>query len=335
MKLTAQQVAELVEGKLQGDAGVTVTGAQGVDEADSADVSFISNPKYRDRANNTKAGLLLVPPDLTGLERTVIIVKNPQLAFAKILTILYKERLAGMPSGIHKTAIIAPDAVIGAGVSIGPYCVIENGVRIGARSRIMAQCYIGEGSSVGEDCLIYPRVTMREAVEIGSRVIIHPGTELGSDGFGFVPTGQGIFKIPQIGRVEIGDDVEIGGNVTVDRATTGVTRIGRGTKIDNLVQIAHNVHIGEYCMIVAQTGIAGSTVIGNGVTVAAQAGIAGHLHIGNGVTIAGRAGVTTNLKDKEIVSGFPARPHREDLKLQALLHRLPWIFEQIKKLTNG
>jgi len=331
MKITAREVAELVEGKLTGNPDLVLTGAQGIGEAGAGDVSFIANPKYLDRIAATGAGLLLVPHTMSGLDRPCVKVANPQLAFARVLWILYRERLARLPSGVHPSAVIAADAMIGEGAGIGAHCVIESGARIGRNARIMPQCYVGSGSAIGADCLIYPQVTIRESVTIGARAVIHSGTVIGSDGFGFVPHDNSIVKIPQIGRVEIGDDVELGANCAIDRGTTGTTRIGTGTKMDNLVHIAHNIEIGEHCIIVGQVGMAGSTKIGNFVTIAAQAGVGGHLKIGNRVTIAARAGVTTDLKDGEVVSGFPARPHREELKVQALIRRLPDIYAQMKK----
>jgi UDP-3-O-[3-hydroxymyristoyl] glucosamine N-acyltransferase len=332
MHLKASEIAVLVEGTLEGDPEILVTGAKGIAEAGPGDVAFVANPKYIDQIATSHAGVLLVTDAVRFDGRTLVRVRNPQLAFAKVLWLAYGERLAAIKPGIHPTAVIAATARIGENCTIGPYVVIEDNVTVGKHSRIMAHGYIGTGSSVGADCLIYPNVTVREECSIGSRVIIHSGTVIGSDGFGFVPGEKGHFKIPQMGIVSVGDDVEIGANVAIDRATTGVTSIGRGTKIDNLVHIAHNLHIGEHCFLAGQVGFAGSTTLGNFVSMGGQSAVAGHLKVGNRVTIAGKAGVTTNVPDDQIVSGFPARPHREELKLQALVHRLPELFEKIKKL---
>lgn len=333
MRLKAKEIAVLVDGVVDGDAEKDITGARGIGEAGPGDLSFVANPKYADQIRTTKAGVLLVNDAVAGGDGlTLIKVKNPQLAFAKVLWIAYKEYLGSIRPGIHPSAVIDPTARIGEGVTIGPFTVIEKNAVIGRNTRIISHGYVGASTVIGDECLIYSHVSVREDIIIGSRVVIHSGAVIGSDGFGFVPGANGHMKIPQIGIVEIGDDAEIGANVAIDRATTGKTVIGKGTKIDNLVHIAHNDQIGEHCFLAAQVGFAGSTKIGNFVTMGGQSGVSGHLKVGNKVTIAGRAGVTTNVPDEQIVSGFPARPHREELKMQALVHRLPELFEKIKKL---
>lgn len=333
MRLTAPQIAEMVKGKsLNVSENLVITGAEGLTEATASDISFLGNPKYADLVAQSKAGLVLMPENAPDTGRPVILVKNPQLSFAQILTVIDKERSATLPGGIHPTAVVMPGARVGAGVAIGPNAVIDENAVIGDRTRIGALAYVGSGTVVGADCIIYAHVTLRERVHLGDRVIVHPGTVIGSDGFGFVAAGSGIFKIPQIGTVIIDDDVEVGANVTIDRATTGATRIGTGTKIDNLVQIAHNVQIGACCMIVAQVGISGSTKLGNGVVMAGQCGTAGHLSIGDRAVVAGRAGVTTDIPAGQTYSGFPARPHREELKNQALVKKLPGLYEDMKQI---
>lgn len=331
MKITTKEIADIVNGKLEGDANLLITGAAGIAEASSSDVSFVSNPKYTAQISISKAGVILVGEDTTGHGRTIIRVKNPQLSFAKILQLIEKETSARYTAGIHPTAVVAPSAIISEGVTIGPCAVIEDNVVIGANSKILAHCFVGTNTKIGDNCLIYPNVTIRENCLIGKGVILHPGVVAGSDGFGFVPSKEGIVKIPQIGAVEIGDNVEIGSNTTIDRATTNKTIIGSGTKIDNLVQIAHNVRIGKNCIIVACVAIAGSTTIGDGVTVAGHASIAGHLSVGDGAVIAGMSGVTKDVPAKEIVSGFPAQPHREELKIQAIIKKLPELYAYLKK----
>jgi UDP-3-O-[3-hydroxymyristoyl] glucosamine N-acyltransferase len=338
MKLTAQEIAQLVNGELQADAGIVLTGAAALDDAGPGDVSFLADPKYLQQAAATKAAVVIVARKQEGITRASIRVDNPQLAFARVLAVIDAERIAAMGTGIHPKAVISPGARIGTGASVGPYSVIEDGAVIGEGARIMAHCYVGASSRIGEGSLIYPQVTVRENITIGKRAVIHPGVVIGSDGFGFTPGPQGIVKIPQIGTVEIGDDVEIGANSAIDRATTGATVIGSGTKIDNLVHIAHNVMIGRHCIICAQVGIAGSTKIGDGVTFGGQSGATGHITVGSGATIAARGAVTANVRDKEVISGYPGRPHREALKRDALINRLPELYETIKKLkerSNG
>ena len=331
MKLTAREIAALVEGKVYGNPEALVTGAAGLDEAAETDVSFLGNQKYLPLVFTTKAGVLFLPEKLAGLKKTIIAVKNPQLAFAKVLTVIEKERKPISEKGINATAIIGRSVTLGHEITIGPFTVIEDNAHIGNSTKILAQVFIGSGSKIGHGCLIYPNVTIGENITIGNNVIIHSGTVIGSDGFGFVPTSGGHFKIPQLGSVEIGDDVELGSNVSIDRATTGKTKIGKGTKIDNLVHIAHNVQIGEHCLITGQNGFAGSAVIGNFVTFGAQAGVGGHLKIGDGAIIAARAGVTADVGPNEVVSGFPARRHKDEMKKLAIMNKLPEMYDEYKK----
>jgi UDP-3-O-[3-hydroxymyristoyl] glucosamine N-acyltransferase len=238
------------------------------------------------------------------------------------------------PRGISTQAAIDPTVKLGAGVAIGPFAVIENGAVIGDGTVIYSGCFIGANSKVGKNSILYPNVVIREEITVGDRAIIHSGTVLGSDGYGFATIEGKHQKIPQIGRVVVEDDVEIGANVTVDRATTGETRIGAGTKIDNLVHIAHNVRIGRDCLIVAQVGISGSTTIGNRVTLAGQVGVVGHVHIGDGAIITAQSGIMNDVAPGEVLFGSPARLHREAMKLQAIFGKLPEIYSAIKALRK-
>ncbi|MGA2090648.1 MAG: UDP-3-O-(3-hydroxymyristoyl)glucosamine N-acyltransferase [Endomicrobiales bacterium] len=333
MKLTSQRMAQLVEGRLIGDPDIVITGAAGLAEAGPNDVSFLGNAKYSALLETTRAGLLLVHEHDNAFGKPHIVVNNPQLAFAQVLGEIAKENPTVTP-GIHPTAVISRLSKVGSHVAIGAYVVIEDNAVIGDGTVIYAHSYIGHDVTIGDNCLVYPHVTIRESCRVGNRVIIQAGAVIGADGFGFVPTQTGLYKIPQIGIVVIGDDVEIGANTTIDRATTGITKIGKGTKIDNLVQIAHNVHIGDYCILVSQVGIAGSAKIGNGVTFGGQSGTVGHNTIGDGATIAARGGVFGDIKPKEIVSGYPARPHRESLKIQAIQSKLPALYKQIKEILE-
>jgi UDP-3-O-[3-hydroxymyristoyl] glucosamine N-acyltransferase len=311
-----------------------ITGISGIKEAKEGDLTFIANKKYKNLLYTTKASAIIVGPDINNsVNATLIQVENPSIAFAKIMSIVGPEPIKFHP-GIHPTAIIGENVSLGKDVSIQPYSIIEDYVKIGNRTVIGAGVYIGHYTEIGEDCLIYPQVVIRERIKIGNRVIIHPGTVIGGDGFGFATVKGVHHKIPQIGTVEIGNDVEIGSNVTIDRARFDKTYIGNGVKIDNLVQIAHNVYIGDNTIVVAQVGISGSTVIGKNVIIAGQAGIIGHITIGDNAVIGGKAGVTKNVPPNTHVTGFPAREKWEDMRFQAYIRKMPELIEKIKNLEE-
>ncbi len=263
---------------------------------------------------DTQAGVILVPRQISCPGKTLIRVDNPSLSFTQVVNHLLKDAPDYKPHGIHPTAVIAPGAKLAPGVAVGAHTVIEDGAVIAEGCVIYANCYVGHEAHLGKDCLIYPQVVLREKVSLGNRVIIHSGTVIGSDGFGYVTVDGKHMKIPQVGTVLIEDDVEIGANVTIDRARFDKTIIGEGTKIDNLVQIAHNVTIGKHCLVVAQSGIAGSTKIGNYVILAAQAGLVGHIEIGDGAVVAAQSGVSKSIKAGEQVFGSPAQPIKEALQ---------------------
>src|SRR3989338_5988588 len=290
MKKTLAEISEFVGGEVVGNGDLIITGICGIKEAKEGDLTFVANSKYFSLLDQTSASAIITPRGMNVPGKSIIRTDNPSLAFASIITKFIKEK-THLSRGIHKTAIIADDAHIGRDVSIGPYTVIDQGASIGDHSIIYSGCYIGYRTTIGENCLIYPNVMIREEISIGNRVIINGGAVIGSDGFGFINVNGVHEKIPQIGTVVIEDDVEIGANVTIDRARFDKTFIGRGTKIDNLVQIAHNVVIGEDCIIVAQVGISGSSHIKKKVTLAGQSGIAGHLTVGEGAVVASQSGV--------------------------------------------
>jgi UDP-3-O-[3-hydroxymyristoyl] glucosamine N-acyltransferase len=255
------------------------------------------------------------------------------LAFAKVVNLFSKEAQKH-PTGIHKHALVSSKAKVGKNVAIGAFAIIEDGANIGDNTIIYGGCYVGHGTKIGKDCLIYPQVCIRERLEIGNRVIIHSGTVIGSDGFGFANVRGVQHKIPQIGTVLIEDDVEIGANVTIDRARFDKTIIGKGTKIDNLVQIAHNVIAGENCIIVAQAGVSGSTVLGKNVTLAGQAGLVGHITVGDNAIVAAQGGVTKSVPANTMVSGYPAKPHDVAKKINACVQNLPNLYKKIRELEK-
>ncbi len=334
MNMKVKEIAEIFGGKVIGDENIVITGVSGIKEAKAGDITFIANSKYKPLLKTTKASAVLVGLDITNsVGATLIQVENPSLAFAHILSLVGPEPIK-FPPGIHKTAIIGENVKFGENITIQPYAIIEDNVEIGDNCFIGAFVYIGHFTKIGNDCLIYPHVVIRERIKIGHRVIIHPGTVIGGDGFGFATVKGVHHKIPQIGNVEIGDDVEIGSNVTIDRARFDKTYIGNGVKIDNLVQIAHNVYIGDNSIIVAQVGISGSTTIGKNVIIAGQAGIIGHIKVGDNSIIGGKAGVTKDIPQNTHVTGFPAREKWEDMRYQAYLRKFPELIERIKKLEE-
>lgn len=333
MKKTVGEIAKIIDGELCGDASVIIKGFSGLKEAQEGDLSFFANPKYVALAHETKASAIIVPRDLSVPGKNFIRADDPSWAFSRIVT-LFLEGVAIPLKGIHPTAIVAKDAKIGKDVALGPYVVIEPGVILGDRTAIHAGSYVGHRSVVGEDCLIYPNVTLLENISVGNRVAIHSGTVVGSDGFGYISVEGKHRKIPQVGTVVIEDDVEIGSCVTIDRARFDQTRVGRGTKIDNLVQIAHNVLIGEDCIIVSQSGISGSVTLGKGAILAGQAGIAGHLTIGDGAIVSAKAGVSKSIPANTQVTGYPARPINKMMEINAHVQLLPRYVKTIQELKK-
>lgn len=342
MPLTTGEIAERLEGKLEGDPSIEISGLAGLAEAGEGDISFLSNPRYTAAVAETSASAVIVDADWKGASRAAIIrTENADAAFSAVAGMLVPGPPAPEP-GMHDSAVVAADVSIEPGVSIGPCCVIEQGVRIGATTIVEAGCYVGRGCIIGSGCRLYPNVSVREGTEIGDRVIVHMGAVVGSDGFGYVQKGSVWEKIPQVGTVKICDDVEIGANVAIDRARFGKTIIGKGAKIDNLVQVAHNVSIGDNTAIAGLVGIAGSTTIGNNVMIGGCAGFAGHLNVGDFSVVGAGAGVTKDVPPKTFVSGFPAMPHTESQQMQALVRRLPGLRKkllamekQLKQLEAG
>ena len=333
--MKASAIARLLEAELEGGADPEITGAAPLDRAGPHELSLVAHPRYAQYVEPSRAGLFLVTPDLADRVpegRPRIVTGSVHAALVRVLPALYPEPTPG--PGVHDTASVADDAVLGEGVTVGPFAVVGPGARIGARARIGAQVVIGEGCEVGEEVVLHPHVTLYPRVRVGARTIAHAGVRLGVDGFGYAPVDGVARKVPQVGDCVIGADVEIGANTTIDRGSIGSTEIGDHVKIDNLVHIAHNVRVGAGSVIVAQVGVAGSTRIGRGVTLAGQAGIPGHVAIGDGATIAAQAGVFGDVPPGETWSGYPARPHREALRTQASLARLPELRQRVAELER-
>ncbi len=330
MKLS--EIARAVSGELSGDGDLDIRGVAGIREAEEGELTFLASARYTEFLGQTRASAILLAKN--GLAapagKSVVFCANPYLAFVKALRFFAPDDLR--PAGIDPTAVVGRDVRIGEGASVGARAVIEDGVVLGARVIVRPGVFIGEGSTVGEGSFLHPNVTIRERVTLGRNVIVHCGAVIGSDGFGFVRDGDRQLKIPQIGTVIVGDDVEIGANCTIDRGTTGATRIGRGTKVDNLVHVAHNVTVGEDTLLVAQVGISGSTEVGSRVTIAGQVGLAGHISIGDGAMVGAQSGVTKSIPANERWSGYPARPHAENLRAQAAASRLAGLAERVRAL---
>lgn len=333
MKITLKEIAKTIGAEIVGKSDIVITGICGIKEAKEGDITFLSNPRYESLLANTKASAVITSKDIKGAQKTLLRTENPSLAFAKVAGLFTSYGLKH-PKNIHPTALISKKAKLGKEVAVGAYTIIEDDVTIADRTIIYGGCYIGHNVKIGKDCLIYPQVVIRERIEMGDRIIIHSGTVIGSDGFGFVKVAGVQEKIPQIGTVAIEDDVEIGANVTIDRARFDKTIIGKGTKIDNLVQIAHNVVTGENCIIVAQAGISGSTVLGKGVTLAGQAGLVGHITIGDGAVVGAQGGVTKSVAPHTMVSGYPARPHDIAKRVNACVQNLPGLYKKVKELEE-
>ena len=327
-------IAKLIGGKLVGNGETLITGICGIKEAKSGDLTFIANSKYLPLLESTRASAVITSADVKAAPKPMIQTENPSLAFAKLAAMLLGPGAEQHPRGVSPKAILGRRIRLGRGVAIQPFVVIEDDVTIGDRTIVYAHSYIGRKARIGNDCLIYPNVSIREKVEIGHRVILHSGSVIGSDGFGFA-TVKGIHhKIPQIGTVVIEDDVEIGANVTIDRARFEKTVIGKGTKIDNLVQIAHNVVTGSNCILVAQSGVSGSTTLGNNVVLAGQAGVVGHITIGDNVMVGAQAGVSKSVPSNTAVWGYPAKPLVKAKRINAAVQRLPELYRAVEEMKK-
>lgn len=332
MRKTLKELAEIIGGEVVGNPLVLIKGVAPLEEAKEGDITFFANSKLSQFLHKTKASAVIVDCKTPGNGKPLIRINNPYAAFSRIMELWITAK--SYYSGIHPTAVLGEHVELGKNVSIGAYVVIDDHVEIGANTIVRPHTFIGENSKIGKNCHIHPRVTVAERMYIGDNVIIHSGAVIGSDGFGFAGENGTYRKIPQIGKVVIGNNVQIGANVTIDKATFGKTWIKDGTKIDNLVQIAHNVEIGRNCIIVAQVGICGSVKIGDNVILAGQVGIVEHLTIGDGAKVAAKSVVTKSVPAGKFVSGYPARDHSEEKRIKASISRLPSLSKKVQEVSK-
>ena len=331
--LTAADIAGAIGGELRGDPGARVGSVAPLHRAGRGDLTFLATPRYASLLASSSPGVLLVTPELAttpGMPGSVVVVEKPLEALLGLLPRLYTIQRSS--TGIHSTAYLGRGVILGQDVSIGPYAVVGDGATVGDRTTIDAHVVVGDGVTIGTDCHLFPDVTLYSGSVVGNRVIAHAGVRIGGDGYGYVFSKGAHQKIPHVGRCLINDDVEIGANSTIDRGSIDDTVIGAGTKIDNLVQVGHNVSIGKLCLIMSQCGISGSARIGDGCILAGQAGIGGHLEIGDRARIAGQAGVFGNVPAGETWSGYPARPHKESLRASAALFKLAGMIKRLERL---
>ena len=333
---SAKELCSLVDGTLKGDAEILVKGVNSLKFAGAEDASFLANMKYKKQMEGTKAGVVLVGKDWAGeasAGRALIVCDNPDFAFSKVCQVFAPEAIKFEP-GVHQTAFVHPSARLGAGVHVGANAVVDENAVIGDGSVICATAYIGREVKIGRGCTIHPNVSILHRCVLGSKVIIHSGTVIGADGFGYTPGPMGLIKIPQNGIVQIDDDVEIGANSAVDRARFGKTWVKSGVKIDNLVQVAHNVVVGEFSILVSQCGIAGSSELGMGVIIAAQAGVNGHITMGDGSRLAGMSGAEKSVAPGETVLGLPAEAGKDYFERHMLPRKVRKLVERVTALES-
>ncbi|MBD3166080.1 UDP-3-O-(3-hydroxymyristoyl)glucosamine N-acyltransferase [bacterium] len=333
-KITTAELARALKATLHGDESLELKDVAKIEEAGPDDVTFVANPAYMKHLATTHAGAVILKEVPNEPHKfTCIVSDDPYRAFLSALQLFHPP--ADLPApGIDPTAVVADSASVDDSAYIGPHCVVEDDAVIGPGTRLRAHVTIGFKAVVGAECLFHNRVVVRERCRIGDRVIVQDGAVIGSDGFGFAPGEEAYMKIPQVGIVVLEDDVEIGANTTIDRATLGETRVCKGAKIDNLVQIAHNVIVGENTVIAAQTGIAGSSKLGKWVMLGGQVGISGHIRLGDGVKVAAQSGIPSDVKDNVILGGYPAVPIRKWHRISAAMNRLPDLLKRVKRLED-
>lgn len=334
MRMTCEELARFLKARMDGDGGIVVTGIAAPEDAGSEDLIYVEAVKHKERAEKSAARCAIVAEGIELRGKTTLVVAQPKLAFAKAAEQLEAPRR--IAEGRHGTAVVDASATLAEGVTVGPYAVIEADVKIGEDSEIGAFCFIGRGARIGQACRLFSRVDLYAGAKLGNRVTVHSGAVIGGDGFGYVLDGGRYTKFPQVGSVEIGDDVEIGSNATIARGSLGKTRIDRGVKLDNMVHVAHNVHIGEDTIIAAQTGISGSCEIGDHVIIAGQVGIADRCTIESGAIVGAQAGIPTGKKIRagETVWGTPARPLARFKKQYAWFERLPQLAERLREIEE-
>jgi UDP-3-O-[3-hydroxymyristoyl] glucosamine N-acyltransferase len=335
MAHTAKELADFLGCTLEGDGSAILSGVAAPESARVDNLIYVETPRQVDRAAASQACCAVIAPGLMLSGKTLLRAANPKLAFARAAAWLLPR--APIATGVDPTAVISPSARLAPGVAVGPYAVIEDQVEAGEGTEIGAFCFLGRGSRLGEQCRLYPRVTLYAGACLGNRVIAHSGAVIGSDGFGYVAEGGKYTKFPQIGKIEIGDDVEIGANTTIDRGALDRTEVCAGVKLDNLVHIAHNVHVGENTVIAAQTGISGSSFVGRGAVIGGQVGIADHCHLEDGAVAGAQAGIPTGktIRSGQVVWGTPARPLERFKQQYAWFARLPELAERIRKLESS
>lgn len=326
------ELAEEVGGELRGDGEIRITGVGHLGEASPGEITFADGPKLQSLCDTSEASALIVPPNVEVREKPFIVTEDPRLAFSRVLELFAPDRRPA--PGIHPTAVIGENVSPGEGVSVGAHAYIGDGAIIGDHTIIHPLAYVGPQTSIGPENEIHPQVYIGARVQTGARVIIHAGAAVGADGFGYLQTDEGHRKIPQIGTVILDDDVEVGANSTIDRATVNATRIGAGTKIDDQVHVAHNVVLGRNCLLCGQVGIAGSTTVGDNVVMGGQAGVNDHVTIGSNIILAARCSVFGDLEEEGIYSGYPADHHQRQLRIIAHTRRLPKLLDRIDELEK-
>jgi len=338
LSFTAAEIAEIVQARAtRGETRETIRGIASLGEARSGDLSFLGNPKYKPEVAVTAASIVLLPADYVGDPKPgqlFLLLDKPSVGLARLCARVERSLWPRPAPGVHASAIVSPDATIAASATIGPLCIVEAGTVIGERVHLQARAFIGRRAEIGDDCWLMPGVTVTAECVLKNRVRLHAGVVVGSDGFGYEFVGGRHEKVPQIGNVIIEDDVEIGANCTLDRARFSQTVIGEGTKIDNLVQIAHNVVVGKHCLICAQAGISGSTMVEDYVVVGGQAGLAGHLTVGKGSKIDGQTGVNSDLAPASFVKGSPCLPYNLEQRINVLRKRLPDLFHRVDEIER-